>query len=445
MRKNLLKKTVFGILILLVTFIIALIASAKVTLTPSGSYYKLYFFNSISMKLSYSGANDKANFSVYPFAAPIVEQHNDDTSTVHYYCLDQAYSRKVSEQEVNINCQDKNHQFSWSKISNNAVIEEDKLADNILVLSDIHGDINYLNSILVEMAIVDDEGHWQWQDNQIVVTGDSVDKGPADFSVLWRLYQLSQQAELAGGRVHVLLGNHEHYQLTGNHSRLNADMRAKTFAMTNDLSTSPYGTETVLGKWLRSRPIILRLGNYLFTHGGLSVEHLDSEYSLAQLNISVWQYYQQQAERSKYRAEQTPLLDLTLGKEGLIWFRGQLREKRKNTPNEQQLAKILAKYNADTLVIGHSAMDDVAALHNGVVWPAHTEHKSGQVLVIEAGQAKKQQLKTLWYDYALHRHSSRKAKRKLRLFADSNGDSEISVVKAMFTQMSIIKESPRPY
>jgi len=444
MRKNLLKKTVFGMLILLVTFIIALIASAKVTLTPSGSYYKLYFFNSISMKLSYSGANDKANFSVYPFAAPIVEQH-DDTSTVHYYCLDQAYSRKVSEQEVNIICQEKSYQFSWSNTSNNAVIEEDKLADNILVLSDIHGDINYLNSILMEMAIVDDNGDWQWQDNQVVITGDSVDKGPADFSVLWRLYQLSQQAELAGGRVHVLLGNHEHYQLTGNHSRLNVDMRAKTFAMTNDLAISPYGTETVLGKWLRSRPIIIRLGNYLFTHGGLSVEHLDSEYSLAQLNESVWRYYQQPSARLEGVTKYTASLDLTLGKEGLLWFRGQLREKRQNTPNEQQLAKILAKYNADTLVIGHSAMNEMTALHNGMVWPAHTEHKSGQVLLIDTGKAKKRQLKTLWYDYAMHKHSSRKSLRTLKLLADGDGDSEISVVKAMVKQMRIIQKSPRPY
>ncbi len=62
MKKSLIKKAAVGLLMLLIIFFIVLIASAKVTLTPSGSYYKLYFFNAILMKLSYSGASDKAKY-----------------------------------------------------------------------------------------------------------------------------------------------------------------------------------------------------------------------------------------------------------------------------------------------------------------------------------------------------------------------------------------------
>lgn len=447
---SVIKKTVVGLLICTVLFIVALVVSAKVTLTPSGSYYKLYLFNKVSLKLFNSGAAEQENFENRPFAAPIIETNSgsDDIRAghdiVHWYCLNQAYSQQVIQQKISIDCQGKTHRFEWHDKLTAPTIEEEILADNVLVLSDIHGDIDYLDSILTQMNIVDKQGNWQWQKNNIVITGDSVDKGPADFAVLWRLYQLSQQANSVGGAVHVLIGNHEHFQLRGIHSRLNADMRVKSFAMIKNFSiaNSPYDQKTVLGQWLRSRPAIIRLGKYLFTHGGLSKIHLTSQYTLSELNESVWAYYR----TGKHSAsESSPQLDLTLGREGLIWFRGQLRDKRSNTPNEEELAKILNQYGAEVLVIGHSAMDTLEARVDNQVWPAHSAHNSGQVLLIEQGQAKVHTLKTKWFDYALFDRETRKSKRSLQLFNNSVRDSELPVVGQMYTNMKELHRRTNAY
>jgi hypothetical protein len=447
---NIMKKTIVGLLICSVIFIIALVATAKVTLTPSGSYYKLYLFEKVALQLSNSGLAEKPNFIRRPFTAPIVELNddpittNDGANNVHWYCLNKAYSQKVMQQKIHINCQGQSHSFEWSNTLGSTVIEQDILADNILVLSDIHGDIDYLNSILIQMNIVDEDGNWQWNKNQIVVTGDSVDKGPADFYVLWRLYQLSQQAKGAGGAVHVLIGNHEHYQLRGNHSRLNADMRVKSFAMVENLtqSNSPYSHKTILGQWLRSRPVALRLGKYLFTHGGLSKSHLNSHYSLADLNESVWEYYRK-TEHSALKPSDK--LDLALGREGLIWFRGQLRNDRSKTPNSKELAKILTMYGAEVLVIGHSAMDTLEVRLDNQVWPAHSKHSSGQVLLIEHGQASMRKLQVEWYDYGFLRREIRKTKRPLRLFSNSDGISELPVVSKMYKNITELHRRKNSY
>jgi len=442
---NIVKKTIGGLLIISVLFIVVLVASAKVSLTPSGSYYKLYLLGIISAKLSYSGAAEKAHFDKHPFAGPIVEFDNEkiatkySNNTVHWYCLNQAYSQEVNQKKITIDCQGDSHSFEWSETFGTPVIEQDLLADNILVLSDIHGDIDYLNSILTEMKVVDEKGDWQWQENQLVITGDSVDKGPADFAVLWRLYQLSQQATNSGGTVHVLIGNHENYQLRGNHSRLHTDLRVKAFAMAENLtaSTTTYSQQTILGKWLRTRPIVIRLGKYLFTHGGLSKTHLKSKYTLSELNESVWEYYRADKLSTLNPTEQ---FSLTLGREGLIWFRGQLRENKKNTPTSKELANILKQYGAEVLVIGHSAVDVLEAKIDNQVWPVHAEHKSGQVLLIEQGQAKIQTVNSQWYDYDSVKKEARKTKRALRLLNSSEGDSELGVIGKMYTS---IKELSR--
>jgi len=437
---KIIKKTFGGLLILAVLFIVALVVSAKVTLTPSGSYHKLYLLEIISAKLSYSGKADKANFESNPFSGPIVELNNkaltskNNNNTVHWYCLNQAYSQQVRQQKISIDCHGKSNYFEWYNSSDTPVIEQESLADNILVLSDIHGDINYLNSILTQMKVVDEQGEWQWQENQLVITGDSVDKGPADFAVLWRLYQLSQQAKKFGGAVHVLIGNHENYQLRGNHSRLHTDVRVKTFAMVENLTvaTSAYHKQTILGQWLRTRPVVIRLGKYLFTHGGLSKDHLNSKYTLSELNESVWAYYQGDKLSTLNPTEK---FTLTLGREGLLWFRGQLRENKKNTPSSAELAKILKQYGAEVLVIGHSAVDVLEAKVDKQVWPAHADHESGQVVLIEQGQAKVRTLNTQWYDYAAIKKETRKRKRSLRLFNSKEGNSEIGIIGQMYTRI----------
>lgn len=85
----------------------------------------------------------------------------------------------------------------------------------IYALGDIHGRLDLLRITLRGAGIIDDEDRWRAGAARLVLLGDLVDKGPQSRGVLDLLMRLEDEAERAGGRLHVLLGNHELMNLIG--------------------------------------------------------------------------------------------------------------------------------------------------------------------------------------------------------------------------------------
>ena len=370
-------------------FLVFAFETSKVSLTPSGSYKALYPLFGIGIKgnLFITGATDNLQVDDYPFAGPIISKSNNDAK---WFCRDKVHNIQLDEgvRELSIECEGTTYHHQWhEKVSTSF---NQSTSEQVLVLSDIHGDIDYLDSVLQQIGVTNNENDWSWQQNQLVILGDSVDKGPADRRVLWRLYQLSHQAQLAGGAVHVLLGNHEQYGLDGNHFAFHPDLRAKVKAMT--LPSEAYSENTVIGNWLRSRPVMLKLGKILFVHGGLSNVHLSSDFSIADINSSSAAYYTEQPAPEA-------AISLTKGEFGVTKYRGQLREEQAQTPTLEQLKTILELYNAEVLIVGHSQVEKLTPSYDGIVWPAHAPHKSGQVLLIRHGDITVKKLTPNWYDY----------------------------------------------
>jgi len=79
----------------------------------------------------------------------------------------------------------------------------------IVAIGDIHGEYEGFVSILEETGLVDGRGDWSGGDTVLVQTGDFTDRGVAIREVMDLLRRLQEQAKAAGGRVVVLLGNHE--------------------------------------------------------------------------------------------------------------------------------------------------------------------------------------------------------------------------------------------
>ena len=64
--------------------------------------------------------------------------------------------------------------------------------------------------MLLQIAkLVDDESNWIGGTCHLVQLGDILDRGDSERSCIDLLFKLRKQAEEAGGKVHVLLGNHE--------------------------------------------------------------------------------------------------------------------------------------------------------------------------------------------------------------------------------------------
>jgi hypothetical protein len=195
-------------------------------------------------------------------------------------------------------------------------------APRVVAVGDVHGSHDGLVTILRTAGLVDSSLAWSGGDTILVQTGDLLDRGVEVREVLDLLMRLQGEAVAAGGRVEVLLGNHEAMNLLGLVRDVNPQVlarfadaesearrraafqefkrvhqhRADLVGVAHPLLTgevearwmrahppglleylAAFGPDGVYGRWLRRCPVVLRLGTTLFVHGGVSAGLLGME------------------------------------------------------------------------------------------------------------------------------------------------------------------------
>ncbi len=85
----------------------------------------------------------------------------------------------------------------------------------IVAVGDLHGDYDNCVKILKTAGLVDDTLKWIGGDTHLVQTGDIMDRGDNAKEILDLIMKLEAEAEEAGGKVHMLIGNHEELNITG--------------------------------------------------------------------------------------------------------------------------------------------------------------------------------------------------------------------------------------
>jgi hypothetical protein len=230
--------------------------------------------------------------------------------------------------------------------------------DRIAAVSDIHGNLGGLVKLLQAHDIIDAQKNWAFGHNHLVIIGDIFDRGAQVTEVFWLLRHLEAQALSAGGRVHVLLGNHEIGALRGDERYLHPN---NAFSQKKVLGTDQkalYGPDTEMGRWLRSRPVLLRIGPFLFAHGGPSPVMLSEEREIDAFNASF---------RKVIDLEGSQRL---LGKDSPIWYRGLIPGKEQKRPDAstEQVEQILSAFGVRTIVVGHSTIRrGISTFHSGRV------------------------------------------------------------------------------
>jgi hypothetical protein len=186
-----------------------------------------------------------------------------------------------------------------------------------VAVGDVHGDYQTFRRLLGRLGIIDAEGRWAGGDQHLIQTGDIVDRGPDSRRAVELLMRLEEESRSAGGRVTVLLGNHEVMNLTGDltytvpgeflafaadeSAELRNERLDRILALCkkgSDLLRSDYypvlsrqldrrrleryfpkgyfahrdafSPRGRMGKWLLGLPIVFKDGDTLFVHGGLS-------------------------------------------------------------------------------------------------------------------------------------------------------------------------------
>jgi len=174
----------------------------------------------------------------------------------------------------------------------------------VVALGDVHGSYDKMVSLLQGTKMVDDELGWIGGKQHLVFCGDLTDRGANDRAVMDLVHRLQTEAEAAGGRVHMVLGNHEVMNLTRDRRYWNADLveafakdetesdrrkAFKQFQSSAAIQTAhdnqafeerfppgyfararAFDPNGEYGSWLLEQPTVVKVNGVVFLHGGLT-------------------------------------------------------------------------------------------------------------------------------------------------------------------------------
>lgn len=436
MRKSVrrLVKAVVACTVLCIGVGLMLLAAAEVESTPHGVHKRLLLplpgGSAIGVPI-YSGTGDAVHIPGF-LDGPMVVRTPGGGWAAHWFCEDRAHRATGHGDLLELQCA--GARYAFPLIGAPAPEPMAPMPAKLAVISDLEGNRRFLDAALTRLAIVDAEGRWQYGDGHLVVLGDSVDRGRDVFAVLWRLHGLAQQAHAAGGAVHIVLGNHEQYVLRGNFSRAHPEHR-HAMMMTGGYANA-LARGTVIGDWLRAQPVALRLGNTVFVHGGISPRVAEAGQTIPALNAANRDYW------SRGSAGIDPaLLESIFGSEGLTQYRGYVAGVPDSYPvaTRAQVDAALAAFAADRIVVAHTLVERVEALHDGRVYAVdvNSETARPEVLLFENGRPRV-------IDIGVPRAIADPAPPALRDIALSN-PADRAMLGSMYREMRRMSGLPHPY
>ena len=294
-----------------------------------------------------------------------------------------------------------------------ATVQDDwQGVERIVAIGDIHGDYDNYIEVLKNAGAINRRGRWSAGKTHVVQVGDIPDRGPDTLRIISHLQKLEKQASKAGGRLHLLIGNHEHMNITGDlryvhpgeyeafETRNSKQLRNNYYAYVvktieqqreallnsgGDASHLPVADDDFKRDWYNEHPLgfvehrlawqeggelfewiaahntIIRINDILFLHGGLSAELLPM--SISEINERI------RAELNREAFEGEPL---GTADSGPLWYRGLARGDE--AAERPALDSVLAHFDAEMIVLGHTP--DLNAI---------TPRFGGQVVIIDTG------------------------------------------------------------
>jgi thiol-disulfide isomerase/thioredoxin len=243
----------------------------------------------------------------------------------------------------------------------------------LLAISDIEGNFSSLTDLLVNNKVIDKNFNWIFGDGHLVLSGDFFDRGDQVTETLWLIYSLEEKAKIHGGRVHFILGNHELMNLSGDIRYVNNKYKVSSTVLHEGYSDRLYGANSELGRWLRTKNIVEKIGDLLFTHAGISPELNKLQLSLREINTLARPYYA----ISSGAVKTEPAATIMSTKTSPFWYRGYYQE---DGVLENQIDSILSLYKAGKIVTGHTIIGDgsnITSHFNGKVINTDTHHAAG--------------------------------------------------------------------
>jgi hypothetical protein len=261
-------------------------------------------------------------------------------------------------------------------------------AERVIAIGDLHGDLEAARQALRLGGAIDANDQWIGGDLVVIQTGDILDRGDEEEAVIRLFQRLQEEAEQAGGAVHVLNGNHElmnayhdfRYVTPGGFvdfedmavvdaadsllASLEPDQRARAAAF---VPGGPFA------RLLAQQNTVVIVGNSLFVHGGILPEHVDRGLDRMNEEIRAW-----------LRAEVPQPLWIR-GDRSPVWTR--LFSGEPNVEACDTLSSVLDRLEVERMVVGHTVRrTGVTSFCGGRVWcidVGMAAHYGGRPAVLE--------------------------------------------------------------
>jgi hypothetical protein len=266
-----------------------------------------------------------------------------------------------------------------------------RTTERVVAVGDVHGAYEALVSILEAAGLTDQRGRWRGGRAVLVQTGDILDRGPDSRRALDLLRRLERDAARAGGAVHSLLGNHELMRMIGdwryvsegelNAFRTNnsAEFRERVYTAVEENAAAraaaekrphdapafrerfvkevplgfiemqnAFGPAGDYGKWLRGRPVAVKINDVLYVHGGISAQ--TAPLGCTGINAAV----RSDLTITNPTPEQIAAM-LGASETGPLWYRGLAEEPEEAfAPTAASIAK---EIGARMIVVGHTVTE----------------------------------------------------------------------------------------
>lgn len=255
---------------------------------------------------------------------------------------------------------------------------EYKRVSSLFILSDLEGNFTAFRKLLQAGGVMNENYDWTFGKGALVLIGDFFDRGSQVTELLWLIYSLEDKASAAGGNVHFILGNHEIMNMSNDLRYLNEKylQTTKTF---NVPYVSLVGENSEIGRWLRTKNVIERVGDILFVHGGISSEMNNVNLTLEKFNELARPFYADTTYHYPYVET-----DLLFSENGPFWYRGYYMGKQMAT--DEQVDSTLDKFYVKHIITGHSIVaDTISVLRRGRLFDTDVHHAGGksEALLVE--------------------------------------------------------------
>lgn len=239
---------------------------------------------------------------------------------------------------------------------------EFKNIDKLFVLSDYEGNFNSFVNLLQQHNVLNQNLSWNFGSGHLVIIGDVFDRGIHQTEMLWLIYKLEEEAITKDGYVHFILGNHEVMNLKGDLRYLEQKYNVLNSLVSAELNLSYVdliGSNSELGRWLRTKNAVEKIDNKIFVHAGISPKVCEAGLTIKEINNLLRQSIDK--DKSEYNFADS----LLLKRNGPLWYRGYFNEEGYEDASEGDVKKILEKYETEFIFVGHTRFEKPTSFYDG--------------------------------------------------------------------------------